>query len=252
MNVDEFKHIISEIKGYTDYVYLHIMGEPLLHPSLDEFISICKSNGINVNITTNGSLLSKRKDVLINNNVRQLNVSLHSIEKEDEKFYEYVNDTLSVVKEISDNTDSYISLRLWNVEEEKNSRQEYILDKLSCLFGNDIRNIDLRDYRNYKVSSRLFLSMDSRFVWPSMHNEVYSLKGRCLGMKNMCGILVDGTVVPCCLDAQGDVNLGNIFSSSFKDIVDGERSKNILDGWMKMECREELCQKCSYRNRFDK
>ena len=252
MSVEEFKHIIDEIKGYTDYVYLHIMGEPLLHPSLSEFISICKDSGINVNITTNGSLLSKRKDILINNNVRQLNVSLHSIEKEDEKFYEYVNDVLNVVKEINDNTDTYISLRLWNVEEEKNSRQEYILDKLSSLFNNDIRNIDLRDYRNYKVTSRVFLSMDSRFIWPSMSNDIYSLKGRCLGMKNMCGILVDGSVVPCCLDAQGDVNLGNIFTSSFKDIIDSDRCKNMLDGWMKMECREELCQRCSYRNRFDK
>jgi radical SAM protein with 4Fe4S-binding SPASM domain len=252
MSIDEFKHIIGEIKGYTDYVYLHIMGEPLLHPSLDEFISICKDNEINVNITTNGSLLSKRKEILINNNVRQLNVSLHSIEKEDDKFYEYVDEVLSVIKEINDNTDTYISLRLWNVEEKKNSRQKYILDKLSSFFDNDISNIDLRDYRNYKVASRVFLSMDSRFIWPSMSNDIYSLKGRCLGMKNMCGILVDGSVVPCCLDAQGDVNLGNIFTSSFKEIIEGDRCKNMLDGWNKMECREELCQRCSYRNRFDK
>jgi len=120
------------------------------------------------------------------------------------------------------------------------------------LFDNDIRNIDLRDHRNYKVAPRVFLSMDSRFIWPSMKNYIYSEKGRCLGVKDMCGILVDGTVVPCCLDAQGDVNLGNVFNSKFCDIINSARCKNILDGWYRMECREELCKRCSYRNRFDK
>ena len=103
MSVEEFKHIINEIKDYTEYVYLHIMGEPLLHPDLNEFISICKENNINVNITTNGSLLNKRKDILINNNVRQLNISLHSIEKEDEMFYQYIDETLSIVKQYQEN-----------------------------------------------------------------------------------------------------------------------------------------------------
>ena len=252
MSIDEFKHIIDEIKDYTEYVYLHIMGEPLLHPSLNEFISICKENNINVNITTNGSLLKDRVNMFIGNQIRQLNVSLHSIEKEDEKFYEYVNQTLDSLKKINDSTDTYISLRLWNVEDENNSRQNYILSKLSTLFNNDINGIDLKDYRNYKVNTRLFLSMDRRFIWPSLDNDIYSYNGRCLGMKNMCGILVDGSVIPCCLDAQGDVNLGNIFTSSFKSIIESTRVKNILDGWNKNKCIEELCQKCSYRNRFDK
>ena len=173
MSIEEFKHIIKEIKDYTDYVYLHIMGEPLLHPHLNEFISICKDNNINVNITTNGSLLKQKEEILLNNSIRQLNVSLHSIEKEDEHFYKYIDETLEIIKNINSNTDTYISLRLWNVEDVNNSRHNYILDKLSLMFNCTLKEIELKDYRNIKVAPRLFLSMDKRFVWPSLKNKIY-------------------------------------------------------------------------------
>ncbi len=251
MTSQNFRCIISQIKDYTDYVYLHIMGEPLLHPLLNDFITICKENGLFVNITTNGSLLSNRKDIFLSNPVRQLNISLHSIETEDENFYQYIDDVLSFVKELNEKTQTYISLRLWNVEEENNSRQDYILKKLSNEFKRDISSVKLKNYRNIKISEHLFLSLDKKFIWPSLKNDIYSLKGKCLGGKSMCGILVDGTVVPCCLDAQGDVNLGNIFVSSFKSIIESEKVNNILNGWKEHKCVESLCQRCSYRNRFD-
>lgn len=250
MTIENFKIIINSIKDYTDYVYLHIMGEPLLHPFLNDFITICKENNLFVNITTNGSLLLPKKEIFLSSPIRQLNISLHSIEKENEVFYQYIDDVLSFVKELNAKTQTYISLRLWNVEEENNSRQDYILKKLSKEFNTDISSVELKNYRNIKIANHLFLSLDKRFIWPSLNNEIYSLNGKCLGIKNMCGILVDGTVVPCCLDAQGDVNLGNIFSSSFRSIIESERVNNILNGWKEHKCIEPLCQRCSYRNRF--
>lgn len=251
MSIENFSHIINQIKDYTDYVYLHIMGEPLLHPKLNEFITICKNHNINVNITTNGSLLKKNKEIFLNNPIRQLNISLHSIEKEDQIFYDYINDVLSFVKELNDKTNTYISLRMWNVENENNSRQNYILNKISNDFNCLVNDIELKNYKNIKIKDHLFISLDKRFIWPSLKNEIYSYHGKCLGMKNMCGILVDGTVVPCCLDAQGDINLGNIFDTNFKDILESQKVSEILQGWKDNKCAEELCQKCSYRNRFD-
>ncbi|MBE6124601.1 MAG: radical SAM protein [Erysipelotrichaceae bacterium] len=250
MSIEKFSHIINEIKDYTEYIYLHIMGEPLLHPNLNDFVNICKNNNLKVNITTNGSLLKKKKDILVNNPIRQINISLHSIEKEDETFYEYIKDVLDVVDEILEKTDTYISLRLWNVEDENNSRQDYILKTLSDIYNVSLDSIELKNYRSITIRKNLFLSMDRRFIWPSLKNEVFSLTGRCKGLKEMCGILVDGTVVPCCLDAQGDINLGNIFKDSFKTILDNKRTKNILEGWNKNTCSELLCKKCSYRGRF--
>ena len=78
MSVDEFRIVIDKIKDYTDNIYLHVKGEPLLHSHLDEILTICDNIGINVRITTNGTLLSKKKDILLKHNIKQINVSLHS------------------------------------------------------------------------------------------------------------------------------------------------------------------------------
>ena len=64
MSKDEFKHVISEIKPYTDYIYLHLKGEPLIHPDLEDILKIAKENNIIVNITTNGTKLSDTLDII--------------------------------------------------------------------------------------------------------------------------------------------------------------------------------------------
>ena len=63
--------------------------------------------------------------------------------------------------------------------------------------------------------------------------------------------MVDGTVVPCCLDGEGIINLGNIHTSKFSEIIGSERACNIVKGFKRRETVEELCQKCTFRERFD-
>ena len=74
--------------------------------------------------------------------------------------------------------------------------------------------------------------------------------GYCYGLKDQLAILVDGTVVPCCLDDEGSMKLGNIFEQSLDDIINGERARRIIEGFQKRIAVEELCQKCSYKNQF--
>ena len=82
ISVENFEIIINQIKPYTNLIALHVKGEPLLHPKLKEILDICEKENILVNITTNATLLEKNKDILISSKaVRQLNLSLHSITK---------------------------------------------------------------------------------------------------------------------------------------------------------------------------
>ncbi len=74
ISIDRFKILLDKLKPYTDYLYFHILGEPLMHKSINELIDIASSN-FNINITTNGYLINRIKD---NKNIRQLNISLHS------------------------------------------------------------------------------------------------------------------------------------------------------------------------------
>ena len=94
--------------------------------------------------------------------------------------------------------------------------------------------------------------MAEKFEWPDIQIDSLGEEVFCHGLRNQIGILVDGTVVPCCLDSEGNINLGNIFEKSLKDIVEDKRARDIYDGFSRRRAVEELCKKCGYATRFKK
>ena len=59
-----------------------------------------------------------------------------------------------------------------------------------------------------KIADRIFINQDYEFQWPALHEEEDDGKGFCHGLRNQAGILANGTVIPCCLDGEGVINLG--------------------------------------------
>jgi radical SAM protein with 4Fe4S-binding SPASM domain len=103
-----------------------------------------------------------------------------------------------------------------------------------------------------KITDRVYLNQDQEFQWPDLKEVEDDGVGFCYGLRNQIAILVDGTVVPCCLDGEGVVNLGNINTTQFSKIIESERAGNIIEGFSRREAVEELCRKCGYRKRFGK
>ena len=200
MTIQNFKIILSKIKNYTNYIYLHILGEPLLNPKLNEFILLASNEGFNINITTNGYLIDKIKD---NKNIRQVNISLHSFDvKYNVELKKYLNNIFDSVEELIKN-DTYVSLRLWV----KNKYSEDIINEVNNYYKVNIT-------KNTKIKENLFFNFEKQFIWPDLNNSYYNESGKCYGLTDHIGILVDGTIVPCCLDTLGIINLGNIFFNS--------------------------------------
>ena len=241
MSPDEFGYVISEVSRFTDHIYLHVKGEPLAHSQIDNILTICDSFPINVNITTNGTLLRIKKDILKKHKtVRQLNISLHSAENavEAEK---YLNGVLSSADELS----KYfmISLRLWTVEN-PDAANELILKKLSEKYP-----LDLSKNRSV-LSENIFLHLSESFEWPSLKLPDYGENGFCQGTRTQMAVLSNGDVVPCCLDAEGIICFGNIFKSALNDILQSERFIKMSSNLKNRKLTEELCRHCSYRLRF--
>ena len=93
---------------------------------------------------------------------------------------------------------------------------------------------------------------DSRFDWPRLESPVQSTEGRCNGLIDHFAVHADGTVSPCCLDDQKIIQLGNIFDNDIKTILESDRATKIKNGFKNGKLIEELCQKCTYINRFKK
>ena len=80
MTVSEMAHILGELSGLTEYIYLHVMGEPLLHPEIKELISLAASQGFRCAVTTNATLIAERTEELLDSGVYKVNLSVHSFE----------------------------------------------------------------------------------------------------------------------------------------------------------------------------
>ncbi len=266
MTFETFQRILEQIKPYTDYVYFHVKGEPLLHPRLAEFLDLCETYGLKANITTNGTLIQEAADkLLMKPALRQINFSLHCSDVSDSACgrNDYLSRIFSFIHRSVKTSPTIISLRLWNLRqpgaETGQARQNpEILSQIEAAFGLE-RAIDahIDSARGIKLADKVFLSQDAEFEWPSLekkHREEYieALFSQCFcyGMKSQIAVLVDGTVVPCCLDGEGVIDLGNINATPFSEIIISDRAKNIHEGFSKKEAFEPLCRTCTYRHRF--
>jgi radical SAM protein with 4Fe4S-binding SPASM domain len=259
MNIDMFCKILDQIKAHTEYIYLHVKGEPLLHPDIDKFLDICFEKGFKVNLTTNGTLTNQMKDKLLSKPaLRLINFSLHSFDGNEgaQNKEEYLDNILSLTKEALLKTEIIIALRLWNYEEDnfinlekkKNNTILLAIEKEFNLQDRILENV--LPGKGLKIADRLYLNQDYQFQWPDLKENEDDGKGFCYGLRNQAAILVDGTVVPCCLDGEGVIALGNINTSHFSDIIENERACNMIDGFSRREAVEELCRKCGYRKKF--
>lgn len=231
ISLDNFKYILNKLQTKTKYLYLHVLGEPLMHPKINELIELAQKN-YQVNITTNGYLIAK----LINKNIRQINISLHSYDKKyNISLEDYLNNIINKINELPD---TFFSLRLWV----NNPNQEKIIKHLENIYST---KIDLNNL-NTKLTDKVFLNIDQEFIWPDLNNQISNKSGKCYGLSSHFGILVDGTIIPCCLDASGIINLGNIYHDDLNEVLNQERVVKMVNNFKNNIRVEELCQKCGY------
>jgi MoaA/NifB/PqqE/SkfB family radical SAM enzyme len=258
ITVEQFKLRLDQINPHTNHIYLHVKGEPLLHPRIDELLDAAHDKGFKVNITTNGTLIAKNRSKLLGKPaLRQINFSLHSFDGHEgsENREGYLAEILSFVREAAQ-MKVIISFRLWNLTQSnltnaERQRNRATLSMLEREFNLDYQIEEkVQPGSGVKLASNIYLNQDFEFQWPSLSAPEDDGKGFCHALRSQAAILVDGTVVPCCLDGEGVINLGNVNLASFSSIVDGRRANGLYEGFSRREAVEELCRKCGYRQRF--
>jgi radical SAM protein with 4Fe4S-binding SPASM domain len=258
MDEDSFIHIVKSVKPYTDHIYFHLMGEPFLNPKLGRFLEISEDNGLKVNITTNGTLIDSVKNILIESSaLRQINISLSSFEANDKTnaLIEYLDNIVNFIIEATEKSNIICSIRLWNMDSEElkgcNETNPEIFEILETKLELDFNLSEkLLESNSVKLRNNVYLNMAEKFDWPDINKITTEDQAFCYGLRDQIGILVDGTIVPCCLDSEGNIPLGNIFKTSLENILTSERAKNLYDGFSKRYAVEELCKKCGYVKRY--
>ena len=246
MTEAEFSALLPKLRPYSDFLYFHLMGEPLCHPQLERFLELAGQAGFKVILTTNGTLLSKRQAMLLSSPaLHKVNISLHAFEANDlsVSFAEYLRGCFAFGQAAEGKR--LVVYRLWNQggAEEMN---ESILAAMQDAFPAEWKV----GRKGTAIGDHVFLEYGDKFDWPDLNATEVGERVFCYGLRDQIGVLCDGTVVPCCLDHEGDIALGNLFESDLDTILETPRAKAIYQGFQNKKAAEELCRKCGYARRF--
>ena len=249
MSVGEFEKVLKKLDPYTDYVYLHIKGEPLLHPKLEKILDVCRKYKKQVNITTNGVLLKEKAKILLDSGVvRQINISLHS-ENHKEK---YLKDIFEAVELLSSHM--HIVYRLWTLNDFSfDAKSTRTVNKIMEYYHLSIGTVEkIYTDMNIEIDKNIYINKANQFIWPDVENHYCESKGYCHALKDHIGILSDGTVVPCCLDGEGIINLGNILTMNIDRIFENPKIEAMRKGFENRQVAEELCKHCNFKEQFNR
>ena len=258
MDLDFFESIVIQAKAYTNEIACHVVGDPLTQSNLHAYLDVLHKHGLKAMLTTSGYFLKKHSyDTLFHPCVKQINISLNSFNKNDTSltFEQYINPVLALCEaKLEREEELFINLRVWNLDEMMSERtfNETLFEKLSSTFDTklSLNSIYKERPKSIRLASKVLVHFDNYFEWPSLSNKIYG-DGTCQGLQSHVAILASGKVVPCCLDCDGIIELGDLHEDTLDEILTSKRAVNMLEGFKEGKAIEELCQKCSYKDRFN-
>ncbi len=257
MSLPFFEKVLKQLHGYTKELAFHVMGDPLTLSNLHEYLDLSHREGFEVTLTTSGYYLKKTSfETLFHPAVRQLNISLNSFNKNSLNltFDDYMASVLALCGEkLARHPKPFINLRLWNFDETCSEADfnAMLFERLTSFFEIplDVDELYANRPKSIRLASKVLLHFDSYFEWPSI-NSSHDTQGTCYGLKSHIGILADGTVVPCCLDGDGVIVLGNLNTTPLVEVLNSTRAVAMREGFAAGKAVEELCRRCSYKDRF--
>ncbi len=241
-----FRRIVQDAKQYTYYIYLHVQGEPLTHPAFEEILNICDEEEMKVQLVTNGLLITQYPDLLQHPSLRKVSFSIQSVEYHNADPVQYMQNILHFCRKASAQGRPYCEIRFWRDDQLSGTRTAQCLEEIrkSCTMEDSGRK------NNWRIMPGVYVDMHNTFEWPADANDGETENGTCHGAVDQIAVLCDGTVVPCCLDSEGTIRLGNMKEQTMADIFASPRYTAMAEGFKMHRLTEELCRRCTYRRRF--
>jgi len=249
MPPETFRILAEKLRPHVSYLYLHVMGEPLLHPQLADILQIAEELNLRACITTNGTLLAEQSAVLLAAPaLYKISVSLHCAEGNGAgDLTGYLTGVWDYALQAS-RAGTICALRLWNIGG-ADARNGEILSFLESRLGAPPLSMPQPRLGSWRLGDRLYLEQAERFDWPDLSAPEMDTRF-CLGLREQVAVLVDGTVTPCCLDHEGDIPLGNLLEQNLADILNFPRAQAIYQGFSQGKPAEPLCRRCGFARRF--
>jgi len=246
---------IVESNPQMRYVTLHLMGEPLMANGLFDQISYLKKHSIFTFLSTNGMLLEEKVEDILKSNLDKISISLDAITQEELNLYRKganLKKILSGIEFLIKKRDEakakrpiiQIQALMFAYNEEKEDelirtlwalKPDRVKLKTVSINSFGAENPKIEQIQWEKLIPRKYLRDDPAFV---------KYKDRAVCRMLFQGfVLADGTVVPCCIDYNGEYPFGNLKFQSWDEIRHSEKRKRFIRKYF--EGGIELCKSCS-------
>ncbi len=260
LSEEEFDLLTDRVRGKVCFLYFHLMGEPLLHPLLPQFVTMAREKGLKTVLTSNGTLLH-RAMALLDTLPHKIQLSLHSHESNARgQLSEYMDQVMRFSTQAAGKGTCMV-LRLWNQGgmDRENEEVMRLIEKYVPKPWKERPD-------GFRLCDNLYLEFDRKFEWPGGGGKAASDESDgkqeesdgkleaspskskqeyfCKALIKQIGVLSDGSLVPCCLDHDGDVILGNLFHQSLEEILASPRAQALVEGFRHHAATEPLCQSC--------
>lgn len=245
MTKEDLAVLLPKLRPYAEFLYFHLMGEPLCHPELEDFLRLAGAFGFKVILTTNGTLVRQKQEMLCKAEaLHKVNLSVHAFEAND--FSLPLEEYVQSLCEFGKATQKLVVFRLWNV-----GGKDALNEKILGIFEKNFPKPWASVRQGFRLGEKTYLEYGDTFDWPDLALEADNAPMFCYGLRDQIGVLWDGTVVPCCLDHEGDIPLGNLFTQELQEILESPRAKAIYEGFSGKQAVEALCKTCGYARRFE-
>jgi MoaA/NifB/PqqE/SkfB family radical SAM enzyme len=223
MPVEMFRSIIDDVRENHPLIKLYLSGEPLLHEGLFEMIEYAGAGGCRTMIHTNATALTKEMSERIL--ASALTFLCFSFDGCTPEIYERLRPPASFAQ-VSSNIRQYLDLRrqcgggphtaieIIRMRETEGLLTDFVQEWMAA-GADDVHIVDCLTWHGLVDDRRIGCRPDAAGYKP------------CAAPFQHGCILSDGTVVPCCLDVNGRMPLGNVAATRFRDIWAGNSYRRL-------------------------
>ncbi|MGL2702246.1 radical SAM/SPASM domain-containing protein [Helicobacter pylori] len=248
MPLELFEKICKEAAPLTQIITLHVLGDPCKLKNLNHYLSTARRFSLKVDLVTSGAYLHDF-ETLLQDAIYQISISLDAGLDNHNKLnqHRYIQKILEFCRyKCEKNSEVFLNLRIQDSTLEKH--QNLIKPFLESFEYVSLEN--LKSQGRARLFKKSFLNIQKTFKWPDLNAQnplnQESKTPYCYGLIKQIAILSNGVVVPCCMDTQAHINLGNLNHTSLKDILNSQKAMAIKTHFLKGEALELLCKNCSY------
>ncbi|OPG25209.1 radical SAM/SPASM domain-containing protein [Helicobacter pylori] len=248
MPLELFEKVCKEAAPLTPIITLHVLGDPCKLKNLNRYLNAAKRFSLKVDLVTSGAYL-RDFETLLQDAIYQISISLDAGLDNHNKLnqHRYIQKILEFCRyKCEKNSEVFLNLRI----------QDSTLDKHQNLIKPFLESFECVSLETLKSQGRVrlfkksFLNIQKTFKWPDLNAQnplnQESKTPYCYGLIKQIAILSNGVVVPCCMDTQAHINLGDLNHTPLKDILKSQKAMAIKTHFLKGEAPELLCKNCSY------